>query len=187
MRLLRFLAPCAILAGVSTTALSQGFSALTLRGGYAFAVVEESDASAAGWRANLLFEQGRTGSAWTHGGAVGFAMVKASVTAQATTRDYTVSTLPLSYSPRYTFGGESVRSFVTAAVGLQFSWLTNKESGVEVSDNDFGFYGGFGAGFTVMVSGEWFITAEYEGAYLSNAFYRDGFLHSLMAGVGMKL
>jgi hypothetical protein len=125
-------AACVILAGVSTTALSQGFSALTLSGGYAFAVVEESDANAAGWRANVLFEQGRMGSASMHGAAVGFAMAKASVTTQATASDSTIATLPLYYTPKYT-------------------------------------------------------PVEYEGAYVSNSFYRHGFLHSITAGAGMEL
>jgi hypothetical protein len=31
-----------------------------------------------------------------------------------------------------------------------------------------------------------FITAEYEWAYMSNSFYRDGFINSAMAGIGFK-
>lgn len=187
MKTAPFLALWLIVAFVPLTARSQAQNTVTLSGGYSFASIEESDASATGWRANLLFEQGRPFSPITHGGAVGLAVLKSSVTTQLATSDYTITTLPVYYVPKYSFGSDDFKGFIKGALGLQFSWLTRKGTIGELSDNDLGFYGGLGGGMVYHIDEKWFVTAEYEWAYMSNSYYRDGFLNSIMAGVGMRL
>lgn len=187
MKTALFLATWLLAASLPLTAMSQAQNSITLSGGYSFATIEDSDASATGWRANLLFEQGRPFSPFTHGGAVGLAVLKSSVTTQVSTSEYTITTLPVYYVPKYSFGGDDFKGFIKGALGMQFSWLTRKGTLGALSDNDLGFYGGLGAGAVYHIDEKWFVTAEYEWAYMSNSFYRDGFLHSIMAGVGMRL
>lgn len=49
-----------------------------------------------------------------------------------------------------------------------------------------GLYAGASLGGNVMVSEVLFINVEYEWAYLSNSAYKDGFMNSIMAGIGIK-
>ncbi len=56
----------------------------------------------------------------------------------------------------------------------------------EITSTDMGFYGGVGAGGEFHLSDKIFINAEYEWAYMSNSFYREGFINSVMAGIGFK-
>jgi opacity protein-like surface antigen len=55
-----------------------------------------------------------------------------------------------------------------------------------VSDNDFGFYGGFAAGAIYSLSEKIFINAEYEIAWLASGYYKDGWLNTVNAGIGFK-
>jgi len=56
-----------------------------------------------------------------------------------------------------------------------------------VTANDFGFYGGGGAGLMYFVNESVFINAEYEVAYMTNSFYRNGVMNSVLLGIGVKL
>jgi len=190
MRLAVVLVSCLLPACLSATAWSQRYNAVTAGGGYAFAKIEDSDAGVTGWRANILYEMRRAGSPWAHGASLGFAGLKTSVTTQANqqtvTSDYTIASLPVYYAPKYMVGGEDFTVFVKGALGVQFSWLTRTGTVAELSDNDFGFYGGLGGGLMYMIDDDWFVNAEYDWAYMVNSFYRDGFLNSIMAGVGLR-
>jgi hypothetical protein len=174
----------------SLTAWSQPKDVLTLSGGYTFANVEDYDTSATGWRINLLYELNPKGAPLAHGASIGFMSLKATGPAVGTggqKAEYTVSTLPIYYAPKYMFGSENFKAFLKGAVGMQLSWLSRTGGLGELSTNDFGFYGGAGAGVMLMLSEDMFINAEYEWAYLSNSYYKDGFMNSIMGGIGFRL
>ena len=83
------------------------------------------------------------------------------------------------------FGNEKFKGFFIGAMGAQFAAL-KREGLVEFSDNDFGFYGGGGAGVLVFLKENIFINAEYEIAYASNSWYKDGWMNTAMGGIGLK-
>jgi hypothetical protein len=70
-------------------------------------------------------------------------------------------------------------------VGIQISGL-NKEGLINLSDTDFGFYGGGGGGIMYFIKENIFINAEYEIAWASNGYYKDGWINSAMGGIGLK-
>jgi hypothetical protein len=68
---------------------------------------------------------------------------------------------------------------------MQFAWL-KREGFVELSDHDFGFYGGGGGGFMFFLKENIFLNAEYEIAWASNSWYKDGWMNTAMAGIGYR-
>jgi len=83
------------------------------------------------------------------------------------------------------FGKNKIKGFIKGALGVQFSGL-KREGYISLSDNDFGFYGGGGGGVMFDVSDKIFINAEYEIAWMSNSYYKDGWLNSAMGGIGFR-
>lgn len=131
-----------------------------------------------------------------HGFSIGYIHTSATfsqtVLNQTTEKEYKIRSWPLYYAPKLLLGNsESVKFFLKGALGMQFSSTKISTVGIggegEIKTNDSGFYGGAGLGITKTISDKAFINLEYEWAYLSNSFYRDGFMNSVMLGVGMKL
>ena len=56
----------------------------------------------------------------------------------------------------------------------------------EFSDHDFGLYVDGGAGVMVLLKENIFINVEYEIAYASNSWYKDGWMNTEMGGIGFK-
>jgi opacity protein-like surface antigen len=83
------------------------------------------------------------------------------------------------------FGKEKIKIFVKGALGMQYSSL-KREGIVTISDNDFGFYGGGGAGIMLYLKENIFINAEYEIAWASNNCYKDGWINTASGGIGFK-
>lgn len=159
----------------------------TLSGGYAFTNVEESETSLSGYRINGLYEFSPMGGKVSHGLSVGF--IGTSGTNEEVlnqTTEYKINAWPIYWAPKYTFGESSVKGFVKGALGWQFSGIKRTTSVTEFSDNDSGFYGGAGAGVLKEINDKIFVNLEYEWAYLSNSFYRDGFMNTINLGVGIK-
>lgn len=161
-------------------------NAFTLSGGYVFANLEEADTDANGFRINGLYELSPLDGNFSHGFSFGYIGTKAEHTVLSTNTTYKINSWPIYYAPRLSFGEKSLKGFIKGAIGMQFSGI--KRTGVlsEGNDRDSGFYGGLGAGCTKTINDKMFVKLEYEWAYLSNSFYRDGFMNSLMLGVGMK-
>jgi len=185
MRMTRLLA-CAALAGAFTVARAQE-ATLTLGGGYAFADVEDADTSADGWRANVLYEVAKGGSNVSHGLSIGYVSTSAEVTSVAQTSKYSIWTVPITYAPKVTFGGGNLKAFVKGALGIQFSGFERTGTAATVTSSDMGFYAGVGVGAAYHLTKKLLLSAEYEFAYASNSYYRDGLLHSVMLGLGVKL
>lgn len=77
------------------------------------------------------------------------------------------------------------KPLLKGVLGMQFASL-KKEGLVSLSDNDFGFYGGGGAGLMFFIKDNIFINAEYEIAWASNNWYKDGWMNTAMGGIGFK-
>ncbi|TFH38633.1 MAG: hypothetical protein E4G95_03100, partial [Bacteroidia bacterium] len=99
--------------------------------------------------------------------------------------DYKINSFPIYYAPKYMFGKEKLKLFIKGVVGMQFSGL-KREGFLNLSDNDFGFYGGGGAGAMIFVRENIFINVEYEIAWASNSYYKDGWINTAGGGIGMK-
>ncbi len=176
----------AILMLLSLTAWSQE-NRFTMSGGYAFANVEEFDTDVTGFRINGLYEYVPGNGKIAHGFSIGYIGTKGDNAGLGSqTVEYKVNSWPIYYAPKLMLGNGSAQGFIKGALGMQFSGLKRTGSLGELSDNDFGFYGGASVGFMKSFGEKTFINLEYEWAYLSNSFYKDGFMNSAMLGIGVK-
>jgi len=169
---------------VSFKALSQE-NMVTLSGGYSFANIEDTDIKGTGFRINGLYEFNPMNSKFAHGFSFGYIGLTASEGIGSQTINYTINSFPLYYAPKVMFGNEKIKAFVKGVLGAQFASL-KREGAVNLSDNDFGFYGGGGGGIMFFLKENIFINAEYEIAWASNNWYKDGWMNSAMGGIGFK-
>jgi opacity protein-like surface antigen len=166
-------------------------NSITISGGYSFGNIESVDDGITGWRINALYEFAAYEGNFSHGSAIGYINTKVTTTDGASNPSKLQSDhWVFYYVPKYTFGNsETWRPFVKGALGFHISGydydLTLPISG-QLKTGDDGFYGGLGAGIAINVSSNVLINLEYEWAYLSNSWYRDGFLSSAMLGVGIR-
>jgi hypothetical protein len=158
---------------------------ITISGGYAFANIEDNDAKGTGWRINGSYEFNTMGGKFAHGIAFGYIHLKAEDGSGVQTSTSTIGSFPIYYAPKLMFGNEKVKFFVKGALGAQFAHL-EREATIIVSDNDMGFYGGGGAGLLFFINEKIFINLEYEIAWASNSYYKDGWINSAMGGIGFK-
>jgi hypothetical protein len=155
---------------------------ITLGGGYSWANIENTDVSATGFRINGVYEYNQPGASVAHGVTFSY------LTVSSTEGDLKskVTSFPIYYSPKIMFGkADKFKVFLKGALGMQFSWL-EREGIVSLNDNDMGFYLGGGAGFMFFLKDNIFINAEYELAWISNSWYRDGLINSATAGIGFR-
>ena len=158
---------------------------ITLSGGYSFANIEDTDIKGTGYRINGLFEFNPMEGKFAHGISFGYIGLKAEESIGQATQSYTVNSFPIYYAPKVMFGSDKAKAFVKGALGMQFAGL-KKEGFVSLSDNDFGFYGGGGAGVMLFIKSNIFINAEYEIAWASNSWYKDGWMNTAGGGIGFK-
>ena len=169
---------------LSFKALSQE-NMVTLSGGYSFANIEDSDTKGTGWRINGLYEFSPMAGKFAHGISVGYINLSNSETVQQQTVKNTVGSLPVFYAPKVMFGNGKIKVFIKGALGFQYAWL-KREANVEVNGSDFGFYGGGGAGIMIFIKENIFINGEYEIAWASNSWYKDGWINTAGGGIGFK-
>lgn len=168
---------------LSIQALKAQENRVTLSGGYVFTNVEDADVNATGFRINGLFEFVPMGGNFANGISVGFLQTKASTTLGT---DYTLNSWPVYYAPKYSFGGDKFKGFVKGALGFHSSGYTRTGQLGDLDSRDWGFFGGAGAGVMLFLNDKIFINAEYEWAYLSNSFYRNGIVNTIQGGLGLK-
>jgi hypothetical protein len=154
---------------------------VTFSGGYSFANIEDTDSKATGWRINGLYEFCPNAGMLAHGLSFGF--ISLSATKNSVTS--TVHSFPLYYAPKVMFGNDRIKAFIKGAIGMQFATL-NREGAVSFTDHDYGFYGGGGAGIMIFLKENIFINGEYEIAWASNAYYKDGWINTAGGGIGFK-
>jgi hypothetical protein len=168
----------------SVNAFSQE-NAITISGGYAFANIEDADAKGTGWRINGLYEFSMMDGRFAHGFAAGYIGISATDEEGLQTTESHINSFPVYYAPKFMFGNEKVKGFVKGALGMQIAGL-KREGLVTVTDSDMGFYGGGGVGILFFIRENIFINVEYEIAWASNSFYKDGWMNTAMGGIGFK-
>jgi len=169
---------------LSMKALSQE-NMVTVSGGYSFANIEDADEKGTGWRINGLYEFSPMSGKFAHGVSFGFISITAKDDEGLQSTESKINSLPFYYAPKFMFGSDKFKGFVKGALGMQFASI-KREGLVELSDNDFGFYGGGGVGFMFFLKENIFINAEYEIAWASNSWYKDGWMNTAMGGIGFK-
>jgi hypothetical protein len=169
---------------ISVGALKAQENRITLSGGYVFTNIENADINATGFRINGLYEFVPLGANLAHGVSLGFIQTKASTGTLGT--NYTLNSWPIYYAPKYTFGNDKIKGFLKGALGMHSSNYIRTGQIGDFESHDFGFYGGAGAGVMVFIKDKFFLNAEYEWAYLSNSYYQDGFINSIIGGIGLK-
>jgi hypothetical protein len=159
---------------------------ITLSGGYSFAKIEDTDITGTGYRINGLYEFNSMNGALAHGLSFGYIGLTADVTEDLRSVTYKINSFPIYYAPKVMFGKENFKFFVKGALGMQFASFKKTGSLIELEDNDAGFYGGGGAGFRIGLGEMFFINAEYEIAWASNSWYKDGWMNTAMGGIGIR-
>lgn len=168
---------------VSTAQLNE--NSITISGGYAFAKSELIDAKVTGWRLFGVYEFAPYQNNFGHGISFGYIGTSESINGILNTIDYKYNAWPIYYAPRYSFGKDKFKPFVNGALGVHFS--NYKQTGfLEISGNNTGFYGGLGGGFLFNLSEAFYIDLEYNWAYMSNSYYKNGFMNSAMLGIGIR-
>ena len=160
---------------------------ISVSGGYAFGNIEdaEADAEASGLRINMVYEFNPGESSFSHGFALGYIGTTADFRSGTENTNYEVNSFPIYYAPKFSVGKGNLKGFVKGALGTHITGY--KHTGkVEITSTDMGFYGGLGAGASLNLGEKLFISAEYEWAYMSNTYYRDGFINSIMGGIGFR-
>ncbi len=165
----------------SLSALGQE-NMFTLSGGYVFTNIEDVDQNATGFRINGLYEFNPNASMVAHGFSFDWLQTKAS----SSGADYTLSSIPFYYAPKLLLGQGSLKAFLKGALGGHYSNYKRTGSLGDIDTWDFGFYGGASLGAMKSFNDKVFINVEYEWAYLSNSAFRDGFVNSIMGGIGMR-
>ena len=181
-----------IFAALFYSGLAARYNTITVGAGYVFANIDDAETSASGWRIGGTYEFHPANGNVTHGFTISRLSVSAKVEeisgGQRIESKYSIGTWPFYYQPKIIFGDGSLQGFGKGAIGMQFSTVKIKVgSNDEFVSTDAGLYAGLGAGLTKEFSYKISGILEYEWAYLSNSYYRDGFLHSFTAGVTLRL
>jgi hypothetical protein len=161
---------------------------ITLSGGYVFANIEEFDSNTTGWRISGSYEFNPMEEAWAHGVSFGYISTSAIVEDAGLgilPSEYNINNIPIYYAPKFLFGGGAFKGYVKGAIGVAFSNYERIGPSGSITGKTQGFFGGLGAG-AMMSFNRVFINLEYEWAYMGNSYYRDGFVNSVMLGVGYK-
>jgi len=158
----------------------------SVSGGYAFGNIEDAETGTTGWRITSLFEFNPGAGSFAHGFSVGYISTTADFTSNTATSNYQLNTWPIYYAPKFTIGQDNLKGFVKGALGTHVSSYKRTGALTEIESTDMGFYGGVGAGGMLLLGEKLFISVEYEWAYMSNTYYRDGFINSAMAGIGIR-
>jgi hypothetical protein len=155
---------------------------ITISSGYATAIISDSDLKGTGWKISGLYEfNQQEDSKFLHGISFGFINTHASDGDQ----NYRLNSFPLYYAPKIIVGERKIKGFLKGALGIQFSSV-RLEGLFDLTDADMGLYAGAGAGFMIMLNEELFINAEYEIAWASNKYYKDGLISTIGGGIGIK-
>jgi hypothetical protein len=81
---------------------------------------------------------------------------------------------------------EKFKIFLKGALGMQFAKIMTDGPAIAAEATDAGFYGGVGAGGLLFLNEKLFLNLEYEWAYMSNSYYKDGFMNTAQLGIGFK-
>lgn len=170
-----------ILVLLSLKAISQE-NMLTISSGYSFANIEDTNIKGTGWNIRGTYEFNPAGGNIAHGFSFGYIGLKA----EEGLYKYTINSFPLYYAPKVMFGNNKFKGFIKGILGSQIASLKREGQALNLSDSDFGFYGGGGAGIMFYLKENIFLNAEYEIAWASNSMYKDGWMNNISGGLGFK-
>ncbi|HSO88618.1 MAG TPA: hypothetical protein VLQ91_18845 [Draconibacterium sp.] len=122
----------------------------------------------------------------SHGFAFGYLTATADEETSTQNSSYKGNSYPIYYAPKFMVGQGNLKLFVKGALGTHITAYTRTGSRGELKSTDMGFYGGLGGGVMLNLGEKLFLNAEYEWVYMSNSWYRDGFVNSAMAGIGFR-
>lgn len=157
---------------------------VSLSGGYAFGKFQDAETSATGWRINGIYEFNPIGGKISHG--ISFGVINTSGASETPKANYELTTWPLYYSLKGIFGENNFKAFVKGSMGFHFSSYMRVAPTLEIDTKDSGFYGGASAGVLYYLKENIFLNAEYEWAFMSNTFYKNGMINSVMLGLGIQ-
>lgn len=167
---------------------------INVTGGYAWMNMDDSEyfsedpnLTGTGWRITGTYDFNPNEGKIAYGFSVGYSTVDADYAFTGdSTANYKMNSVPFYFAPKLLFGSEKFKAFVKLMIGGQSATLKRTGTASEISASDFGFYGGGGAGFNLFVHEKIFILAEYEIAYVTNNYYRNGLFQSVSAGLGIR-
>lgn len=168
---------------------------VSLSGGWVWVNIDDSEyftedpnIKGSGWRINGTYDYNPNGGNVAYGFTVGYISASASYTdnTDEETTDYSITSIPFYFAPKFMFGSDRVKGFVKLALGAQSATMKKTGAGADLTVSDFGFYGGIGAGLMVFVSEKVFLSGEYEFAYVTNNYYRNGVMQSATIGIGIR-
>jgi hypothetical protein len=164
----------------SVSAFSQN-SMVTVNGGYAGASIKDAETGGSGYRINGMYEYHPAIARWSHGIEFGYIHLTSSNDGV----NVTVNSFPSYYVPKIIFGSDKFKYYLKGALGMQIASI-HREGNSLLDDTDMGFYLGGGGGIMLFLGESFFLNADYEIAYASNAYYRDGWINSVTAGIGFR-
>ena len=157
-----------------------------VNGGYVFANIEDADTDASGWRLTGTYEFNPSGGMFSHGVTFGYLTSEADANSAGKDAHYKLNSWPVYYEPKVTLGKGKLKAVAKGALGTHITGYKRTGTIGELTSTDMGFYGGLGAGFRIDMSEKTFLNAEYEWVYMSNTSYRNGFVNSIMGGLGFR-
>jgi len=175
----------AFLVLLSVKAISQESIAI-IGGGWASANIEDTDSKGTGWAIKGSYEFNPQEGMFSHGLGFGYVNLTAKEGIGNQEVTYTIGSFPIYYQPKIMFGEDKFKVFVKGALGTQFASLKREGPSISLSDNDFGFYGGGGAGLMYFIKDNIFLNGDYEIAWASNNWYKDGWISTATIGLGFK-
>lgn len=180
------------LVSIALVGFSQN-NLINLTGGYSWMNVDDSDLvdedpniKATGWRITGTYDYNPNDGKIAYGFSIGYISVNGTYNGTVDTNNYQLNSIPFYFAPKYLFGNERIKGFIKLAIGGQSATMKRTGTSTDLTGSDFGFYGGAGGGLMVFVHENVFLNFEYEIAYVTNNYYRNGLLQSASGGIGVK-
>ena len=149
----------------------------------------ENDIKISGWRITGTYEFISNEGKVAYGFSMGYIGMSGSYNGTADslyTANYSVSSIPLYFAPKFLFGNDRVKGFIKLTLGGIRTDFERTGTATGVSATGYGFYGGGGAGLEIAVSESVYIIGEYEIAYVSSSYYSGSLLQSASGGIGVR-
>jgi len=143
-------------------------------------------ASPTGYRIAAAWEFQPAGEWWTMGASLGMVKLSASQTILSSTSTFDVTTIPICFVSRLTFGGEKVKAFVRGQLGTHISTISYSGSISLASESQWGMAAGISPGVMFWVSPKVFLGADYEWLWISNTFENSGSVGIASGSLGLK-
>lgn len=150
-----------------------------LQGGYS---IGHGSIQPAGFKINASWEFQPTGDNWTMGGSLGYMRLSGTESGS----DFGLTTVPICFVGRMMFGGDSFKFFIRGQGGTHISTISYSGALLSKNDTQWGMALGLSGGLMFFPGEKTFLSAEYEGLWLSNSFANTGTIGTAALGVGFR-